>query len=154
MIFCTWKYREVPPRGANRIPLGRQWNGLMYFSGKWWALRASICWETRENLLAVFFLRCWRWFWVGDLESAGVGAGLGGLSCRRRSPANKPKKKITSCVLQSELCNPQISNLWWMPNSVSKGFDTAVKMGSSRRFKRYPTTYRWVSRQLPIRGRV
>ena len=25
----------------------------------------------------------------------------------------------------------QLSNLWWMPNSVSKGFDTAIKMGSS-----------------------
>ena len=27
-----------------------------------------------------------------------------------------------------------------IPNSVSKGFDTAMKTGSSRRFKRYPTT--------------
>ena len=44
----------------------------------------------------------------------------------------------------------QLSNLWWMPNSVSKGFDIAMKMGSSRRFKRHPTTYRWVSGQLPF----
>ena len=36
----------------------------------------------------------------------------------------------------------QLSNLWWIPNSVSKGFDTTMKTGSSRRFKRYPTTYR------------
>ena len=28
--------------------------------------------------------------------------------------------------------------LVWMPNSVSKGFDTAMKAGSSRQFKRYP----------------
>ena len=37
--------------------------------------------------------------------------------------------------------SPKLSNLWWMANSVSKGFDTAIKTGSSRRFKRYPTTY-------------
>ena len=44
----------------------------------------------------------------------------------------------------------QLSNLWRIPNSVSKGFDTAMWMGSSRRFKRYPTTYMWVSSQLPF----
>ena len=36
---------------------------------------------------------------------------------------------------------PQISNLWWMLSSVSIVFDPAMKMGSSRRFKRYSTTY-------------
>ena len=45
---------------------------------------------------------------------------------------------------------PQLSNLWWMPNSVSKGFDTTMRMGSSRQVKRYPTAYRWVSSQLPF----
>ena len=45
---------------------------------------------------------------------------------------------------------PQLSNLWWMPNSVSIGFGTAMKMGSSRRFKWHPTTPRWVSSQLPF----
>ena len=44
----------------------------------------------------------------------------------------------------------QLSNLWWMPNSVSKGFDTAMRTGSSRRFKRYPTTYMWVLSWLPF----
>ena len=44
----------------------------------------------------------------------------------------------------------QLSNLRWMPNSVSKGFDTAIKTGSSRPFKRYPTTYMWVSSWLPF----
>ena len=44
----------------------------------------------------------------------------------------------------------QLSNIRWMPNSVSKGFDTAMKTGSSRRFKWYPTTYMWVSSQLPF----
>ena len=44
----------------------------------------------------------------------------------------------------------QLSNLWWMPNSVSKGFDTAMKKGSSRRFKQYPTIYMWVSSWLPF----
>ena len=38
---------------------------------------------------------------------------------------------------------PQLSNLWWMPNSVCMGFDTVTKTGSSRQFKRYPTTYMW-----------
>ena len=44
----------------------------------------------------------------------------------------------------------QLSNLWWMPNSISKGFDTAMKTGSSRWFKLYPTTYMWVSSWLPV----
>ena len=44
----------------------------------------------------------------------------------------------------------QLSNLWWMPNSVTKGFDTAMKVGSSRWFKRYPTTYIWVLSWLSI----
>ena len=42
----------------------------------------------------------------------------------------------------------QLSNLWRIPNSVRIGFGPAMKMGSSRRFKRYPTTYMWVSSQL------
>ena len=45
---------------------------------------------------------------------------------------------------------PQLSNLQWMPNSVSMGFVTAMKTGTSRRFKRYATTCRWVSSQLPF----
>ena len=32
---------------------------------------------------------------------------------------------------------PQLSNLWWMPNSVCSGFGTAMRMGSFRLFKRY-----------------
>ena len=44
----------------------------------------------------------------------------------------------------------QLSNLWRIPNSVRIGFDPAMKMGSSRRFKRYPTTYMWVSSWLPF----
>ena len=39
----------------------------------------------------------------------------------------------------------QLSNLLWMPNSVSKGFGLAMRTSSSRRFKRYPKTYMWVS---------
>ena len=46
--------------------------------------------------------------------------------------------------------NTQLYNLWPMPNSVCMGFDTAMKTGSSRQFKRYPTTYIWVSSQLPF----
>ena len=42
-----------------------------------------------------------------------------------------------------------LSNVWWIRNSVSIGFDTAMKT-DSRRFKRYPTTYRWVSSRLPF----
>ena len=56
-----------------------------------------------------------------------------------------------ACFIDSwQLSNPQLSNLWWMPNSVSNGFDTAMKTGSSRRFEQYPTTYRWESSQLPF----
>ena len=44
----------------------------------------------------------------------------------------------------------QLSNVWWMPNSGSKGFDTAMRTGSARRFKQHPTTYMWVSSLLPF----
>ena len=44
----------------------------------------------------------------------------------------------------------QLSNLWWMPNWVSIGFDSAMKTGSSRRLKRYSTTYGCVSKWLPF----
>ena len=53
-------------------------------------------------------------------------------------------------LLQSFKMSSQLSNIWWMPNSVSKGFDTAMRTGSSRRFKRHPTTYMWVSSWLPF----
>ena len=39
--------------------------------------------------------------------------------------------------VKTEYYASQLSNLWWISNSVSKGFDTAMKTGSSRRFKRY-----------------
>ena len=42
------------------------------------------------------------------------------------------------------------SPLWWMQNSVCMGFDTAMKTGSSRWLKQYPTTYMWVSSWLPF----
>ena len=45
---------------------------------------------------------------------------------------------------------PQLSNLWWMSNSVRIGLAVAMKTGSSRRFQRYPTTYMWVSSWLPF----
>ena len=44
----------------------------------------------------------------------------------------------------------QLSNRRRMPNSVRIGFGPAMKMGSSRRFKQYPTTYMWVSSWLPF----
>ena len=44
----------------------------------------------------------------------------------------------------------QLSNLLGILKSVSIVFCTAMKSGSLRRFKRYPTTYRWVSSQLPF----
>ena len=44
----------------------------------------------------------------------------------------------------------QLSNLWWMSNSDCMGFGTAMKKGSSRRFKRYATTNMWVSSRLPF----
>ena len=44
----------------------------------------------------------------------------------------------------------QLSNLWRMPNTVSKGFDTAMKTGFARQFKWYPITHMWVSSRLPI----
>ena len=51
--------------------------------------------------------------------------------------ALKTSSKETTLWRHRSLSLPQLSNLWWIPNSVSKGFDTAMKRGSSRRFKRY-----------------
>ena len=59
-------------------------------------------------------------------------------------------KRWNSSLMNYWSHQAQLSNLWWMPNSVSKGFDTAMKTSSSWRFKRYPTTYMWVSSHLPI----
>ena len=44
-------------------------------------------------------------------------------------------KKDDSCCTGFFQDLSQLSNLRWIPNSVSKGFDTAMKTGSSRRFK-------------------
>ena len=44
----------------------------------------------------------------------------------------------------------QLSNLWWMPNSVSISFGPAMKMSSSWRFKRYLTNCMLVSSWLPF----
>ena len=38
----------------------------------------------------------------------------------------------------------QLSNLWWIPNSVSICFSPVIKTGSSRRFKRFLTTHVWL----------
>ena len=43
----------------------------------------------------------------------------------------------------------QLSNLWWIPNSIRIGFGPVMKTGSSRQFKQYhPTPYMWVSSRL------
>ena len=47
-------------------------------------------------------------------------------------------------------CWAQLSYLWWMPKSVSKVFDAALKTGSSRGFKRYPTTYSECQVDFPL----
>ena len=44
----------------------------------------------------------------------------------------------------------QLSNLWWMPNSVRKGFGPPMLLGSSRRLQKYPANHRWVSSRLLI----
>jgi len=52
-------------------------------------------------------------------------------------------------VVNNAICYiTQLSNLWWISNSVCMGFSTAMRTGSSRRFKRYPTAYMWVSSWL------
>ena len=42
----------------------------------------------------------------------------------------------------------QLSDLWWMLNSVCLGFGTIMRTGSSRWFKLHPTTCMWVSSWL------
>ena len=59
--------------------------------------------------------------------------------------------KATYQVRMRALEGPtQLSYLKWMPNSVSMSFGPDMKMGSSRRFKQHPKTYRWVSSRLPF----
>ena len=61
---------------------------------------------------------------------------------------------LQNFLVNQSQCNnlwyPQLSNLRWMPISDRIGFGPAMKMGSSRRFLRYPTTYMWVSSWLPF----
>ena len=57
-----------------------------------------------------------------------------------------------------EIRNPEISKQgttlqsMMNTNSVRKGFDTAMRKGSSRRFKPYPTTYTYKSVKLTSQG--
>ena len=50
-----------------------------------------------------------------------------------------------SCAVHS-----QLPNLWWIPNSLSRGFGTAIRIGSSRTrwFQWSPTIYISVSSQV------
>ena len=66
------------------------------------------------------------------------------LECKHNSPI------YDDCHTRQNLWPSQLSNLWWMSNSVCMGFGTAMRTGSSRRFKQYPTTYMWVSSWLPF----
>ena len=94
---------------------------------------------------------------------------MGGISDKNMNMAISPWIKLPSAILfkglfcghcmllnrnlaktVSSMHHTQLSNLWWMPNSVSKGFDTAMKTGSSRRFKRYPTTYSECQVSFPL----
>ena len=48
--------------------------------------------------------------------------------------SNRPTCWVTMTLWKSW---PQLSNLWWMPNSVSKGFGPIMTKGSCRRFQQY-----------------
>ena len=52
-----------------------------------------------------------------------------------------------STPIKSAQSMTQLSNLWWMPSSDNIGFG---QTGSSRQFKRYPTTFMWVLSWLPF----
>ena len=72
------------------------------------------------------------------------------LCANRFAQSTGIKAAIITPASRVHYTSPQLSNLWWIPNSVSKGFDAVMKTGSSRRFKRYPSTYMWVSSWLPF----
>ena len=57
----------------------------------------------------------------------------------RKGKCTKPEKVSNFKLFVNG--KTQLSDLWWMPNSVNKSFGKAMKTGWSRRFKRYPTTY-------------
>ena len=59
-------------------------------------------------------------------------------------------QKLKRLMFSFDQNRARISNLWWMPTSVSRNFGTARKVGSSRKFLWYPTSSRWESRQLPF----
>ena len=74
---------------------------------------------------------------------------LKGIRLARSAQVRFERKNLSNNWCQSKILT-QLSNLWWMPNSVGIGFSPTMKTGSSRRFKRYPTTYRWVSSWIPF----
>ena len=43
-----------------------------------------------------------------------------------------------------------LSNLWWMWNSTSKGFEPVIRTASSRQLLRYITGYGWVSSPVSL----
>ena len=81
--------------------------------------------------------QCW-FFWIipFDTESG---------CFIRLAKIGSASKFLISGHINISSKSPQLINLWWMSNSICIGFGTVMRTGSSRRFKRYPTTYIWVS---------
>ena len=74
-------------------------------------------------------------------------------SCSIDATQSHPTTGVITITLDFETTpvkhlGSKLSILWWLSNSVSYGFDTAMKTGSWRQFKRYPTTCIWVSSYL------
>ena len=90
----------------------------------------------------------WRWHSERIVHKLSIGPGMPFLL--RGTPLTW-KPHFCQPTLREEKGDTTLQCMR-MPNTVSKGFDTAMKMGSSRRFKLYPTTYIWVSSQIPFTG--
>ena len=106
--------------------------------------------HSRTNLLkALVWQRSFKSEWLWHLRPIPFMA----VGCRYFFNTRPWPKVLAAFPLRNQYtqcCQPQLSNLWRMANSVRMGFGTAMRTGSSRRFKRYPTTYMWVSSWLPI----
>ena len=91
-------------------------------------------------------LNSWGWgLRLKDLAFGSLNLPNASGTCPLKGLATRKIVFLFKVDLHHQVCYvergpPQLSNLWWMLNSVSKSFDTAMRTGSSRRFKRHPTT--------------
>ena len=148
IFFCLWIHlKGVIPSNTQ---IKGKFSNLQHKSD---VKHSKMCTCTYFNGLSIILCgsrksKHWLWLYSGwNMRNLSNWVGTSLFSSLLNCP---PQQSQMMTIFAQEREETQLSNLWWMPYSVCMGFGTAVKTGSSRRFKWYPTTYMWVSSWAPI----